>query len=140
MKTYPEFPIEIFYDGACVVCSMEMEHYKRHNQHGKLVFTDISKPDFHADKLEKAYDDFMKEMHVRDANGDYYTGVDAFLAIWSAYPARSIYNLLSKIFSLPGVRSLADLGYALFARYRHLLPKKKVDCDSGTCDLKHRQK
>ena len=36
----PEFPIRIFYDGACIVCATEIEHYLRKDRDGRLVAMD----------------------------------------------------------------------------------------------------
>jgi predicted DCC family thiol-disulfide oxidoreductase YuxK len=80
----------------------------------------------------------MAQMHVRDANGSFYTGVDAFMTIWQAYPSGSLYRMLSALVGLPGINLFTRLGYSVFARYRHLLPKRHQDCDSGTCNLNDR--
>lgn len=133
------YPLEVFYDGSCIVCSREIEVYRRHNPQDRLRFIDISAEDFNADAYDRSRDEFMAQMHVRDADGQYYTGVDAFLQIWQAYPERSIYRLFGAFLDLPGIRLLARAGYALFARYRYLLPKRKDPCASDSCNLNHRR-
>ncbi|NIQ95330.1 MAG: DUF393 domain-containing protein, partial [Desulfuromonadales bacterium] len=60
----------------------------------------------------------MEQLHVRDADGRYYLGVDGFWAIWQAFPARSLFGLLGRLVQLPGVSALARLGYRIFARLR----------------------
>ncbi len=132
------FPLEIFYDGSCIVCSTEIDVYRKRNPRQRLVFIDISAETFDAAAYGKEQADFMAQMHVRDSAGEFYTGVEAFRQIWRAYPSGSFYRILAKLLGLPGINFLTRCGYALFARYRHLLPKRNSrDCDSGQCNLNH---
>ena len=131
------FPLQIFFDGSCRVCSAEMETYRRKNPEQRLEFVDISDDHFRPDLYDKALGDFMAELHVRDAHGNFTTGVDAFIAIWQAFPSGSIWRLAAATCGLPGVHLLSRAGYRLFARYRHLLPRRQQDCENGTCFLNH---
>jgi len=131
------FPLEIFYDGSCKVCSAEMQGYRKRNPKKRLAFIDVSHPDFKPEVYGKTLDDFMARMHVRDGNGRFETGVEAFMLIWQAFPDGSLYRLLSAMIGFPGINPLARCSYALFARYRHFLPKNGSDCMDGTCHLKH---
>lgn len=137
MSTTTDYPLEIFYDGSCIVCSSEMEIYRRRNPEQRLSFIDISSNDFDAEQYGPSQQQFMAELHVRDAKGQFYTGVDAFLALWKAFPTGSLYRLIGGLVSLPGIHLAARMGYMLFARNRHRLPKREDSCESGTCNLKH---
>mgnify|MGYP001262298675 CR=1 FL=1 len=130
------FPLEIFYDGSCVVCSAEMDSYRNNNPDNRLTFIDISAESFSAQDYGKTKEEFMDRLHVRDAAGVFYHGVDAFVMIWQVYPSGSFYRLLSALVGFPGINLFSRFGYSVFARYRHLLPKKQQDCSSGTCELK----
>lgn len=131
------FPLEIFYDGSCMVCSAEIAKYREVDQLGRLIFIDISSPDFVAETYGKTQDEFMARIHVRDNEGYFHTGVDAFMMIWQVYPDCSPYRLLSAVIGFPGVNLLSRGAYTLFARYRHLLPDARKNCQDGACDLKH---
>ena len=131
------YPLEVFYDGACLVCSTEMERYRRHNPQQRLIFTDISAVDFGEGKYGLSRQQYMAALHVRDDQGNFFTGVDAFLVLWGSFPAGSLYRLFAALISFPGIHLAARTGYSLFARYRHLLPKRSSDCKSGTCHLNH---
>lgn len=131
------FPIEIFFDGSCLVCATEMENYRNTNPDNRFVFVDISAAEFDAAEYGKTSAEFMAELHVRDANGVFYTGVDAFSTIWQAYPDFSFWRQVSALINLPGISLLSRFGYRLFARYRHLLPARAAQCDSGTCTTRH---
>ena len=131
------FPLEIFYDGSCVICSTEMQVYRRRNPKNRLRFIDISAEDFNPKRYGKSQDEFMAKLHARDAEGNFATGVDAFMLIWQAFPDGSPYRLLSAVVGLPGFNLVSRGGYALFSRYRHLLPKRGAECENGNCHMKH---
>ena|SRR6056297_262459 len=129
-------PLQVFYDGSCRFCSREMRHYRRRCPPGSLAFIDISASEFDPSPYGKTLDDFMGRLYVRTAEGDFQSAIDAFRAIWSVFPDGSFYRRLSWFVGLPGINFLARCGYALFARYRHLLPKNRVSCiDDGSCRL-----
>lgn len=130
----PIYPLDIFYDGDCLVCSTEMEHYRRNNPEDRFNFIDIRAGEFHPEEHQRSVEEFQARLHVRDASGRFVTGVEAFLLIWRAYPKGSAYRWLAVLVDLPLVRQLAKLGYRLFARFRHLLPKRS-NCESGTCRI-----
>ncbi len=117
------YPLTIFYDGACGVCSKEMKYYRKIADH-RVRFVDIAATDFSAGSYDKSDDDFQRELHACDADGHFFTGVDAFRMLWEALPS-PFYPLLSKTIGLPGINLAAHTGYAIFARYRHLLPSSK---------------
>ncbi|MEI6208382.1 MAG: DUF393 domain-containing protein [Desulfuromonadales bacterium] len=134
MSKQPEFPIQIFYDGSCIVCSTEIEHYLRQNHDGRLVAVNINIPDFAPEPFHILRETFMYELHVIDTAGTVYRGVEAFWAIWQAFPSSTIYGLMGKIITMPVINPIARLLYKGFARIRPYLPKRHA-CDSGTCSI-----
>jgi predicted DCC family thiol-disulfide oxidoreductase YuxK len=130
----PYFPVRVFYDGSCSVCAAEIEHYLRQDRDGRLVAVDISSPEFHAESFHISLDAFMHEMHVIDNAGNVYRGVEAFRAIWQAFPASPLYAALATMVSFPVINPVAHLLYKGFARIRPYLPKRR-GCDSGTCSI-----
>jgi len=129
------FPLQIFFDGACRVCAAEMETYRKQNPQDRFQFIDISAADFDPEAFGKSQDQFMAQLHVRDAEGNFFTAIDAFVVIWQAYPSGSFWRLVSTLVALPGINHLSRFSYNIFARNRHLLPKRKQDCVSGSCKL-----
>jgi predicted DCC family thiol-disulfide oxidoreductase YuxK len=75
----------------------------------------------------------MQEMHAIDQAGSVYRGVDAFWAIWQAFPAGSIYGFLGRSITLPLVNQTARMAYQVFARNRKYLPKRPSDCADSHC-------
>jgi predicted DCC family thiol-disulfide oxidoreductase YuxK len=123
--------LKIFYDGSCCICSGEMHVYMKKNHGGRLVFVDISEPDFNPDQYGISLADFMYQMHAIDRSGRLYRGVDAFWAIWQAFPASPWYGLLGTLISTPGMRLFARTAYRAFAITRKYLPKRR----NGVCRI-----
>ena len=118
------YPLTLFYDGACGVCSTEIRYY-RSIADQRLKFVNIASADFDAEAFGKTIDEFQEKLHARDADGHYYAGVEAFRRLWEALPS-TFYPLLSSFVGLPGIHLSARAGYAVFARYRHLLPSSRA--------------
>jgi predicted DCC family thiol-disulfide oxidoreductase YuxK len=138
MTIKPHFPIQIFYDGSCIVCSTEIEHYMRQNHGGRLIAVNIATQDFNPEPFHIPLATFMYELHVIDQSGNIYRGVEAFWAIWQAFPASTIYGLMGTVINMPVINPLARLLYKGFASIRPYLPKRHV-CDSGTCNIGKRR-
>lgn len=134
----PRFPLKVFYDGSCVVCATEIEHYVRKDLDDKLMAIDINHPDFDPVPYQISLADFMHQLHAIDQDGQVFKGVDSFWAIWQAFPTSTVYGIMGRIIRLPVVNRLARLGYWLFARVRPYLPKRH-QCESGTCSI-HQKK
>ena len=138
MPIKPHFPIQIFYDGSCIVCSTEIEHYMRQDHGGRLIAVNIATPDFKPEPFSIPLATFMYELHAIDQSGNIYRGVEAFWSIWQAFPASTIYGLMGTVINMPVLNSLARLLYKGFACIRPYLPKRHV-CDSGTCRIGKRR-
>lgn len=133
MKEAPAFPLQVFYDGSCSVCAREMELYRRKEHGGRLIFVDLSAPGFDPAPYGIPLNDFMAQMHAIDSRGGLYRGVEAFRAIWQAFPSSPWYRFLNALFALPGLKPLARLAYQGFARIRRYLPKTRRACTDGVC-------
>ena len=120
-QRHPVFPLTVFYDGSCPVCSREMAHYRELDRACRLRFIDISAPSFDGEAWGLGEADLMKVLHAQDASGRIYRGVDAFRALWLGLPSL-FYRRLSRLLGLPGLHLLTIVGYRLFSRLRHLLP------------------
>ena len=139
MPQRPEFPLRIYYDGGCSVCAAEIEHYGRQDRAGRLELIDISDPLFDPTPLGIPLVEFMYQIHAMDRRGRVYRGVDAFWAVWQAFPASTLYGLLGTLIMLPGVKPLTRLCYRGFARIRKYLPKRDNGCTAGSCRIDGRR-
>lgn len=123
-------PVTIYYDGACHVCVLEIDVYKKKDRRGALRFVDIARPEFRAETHGLDPVRVQKFMHVRDGEGNLRVGVDAFVAIWEALEG---FGWMANLAKKKWVNPFLQVGYHTFARIRPFLPKKKVDCDTGAC-------
>lgn len=112
---------KILFDGNCVVCDMEISHYKRIAPE-TFELVDISAPSFNAADFQLTAEAVNKDMHVVTPEGELKVGVDAFAHIWSRIPK---YNFGAKTIQAPVVNSLARAGYKVFTVMRPYLPKKE---------------
>lgn len=135
MPTKPRFPLRVFYDGSCSVCATEIERYSRMAHEGRLILVDISAPDFKPSCHGITLAEFMYQMHVIDQAGTVYRGVEAFWAIWQAFPASTLFGLLGTLITLPVINPIARLGYKAFASIRKYLPKRHNTCVNGSCRI-----
>ena len=132
----PRFPLQVFYDGACPLCSREIDHYRRQDRRQWLEPIDISTPGFDPQHYGIPLAAFMAELHAIDQAGTVYRGVAAFRAIWQAFPETVVYRLMGQLVGLPLVEPLAAWVYRLFARLRPHLPGRKQSCDSDSCGIR----
>ena len=135
MLTTPDFPLRVFYDGSCSVCATEVERYGRKDRDGCLILVDISDPAFDAGFFGISLADFMYQLHAIDRSGRVFRGVEAFWAIWQAFPASTLLGLCGTMISVPLVNPLARLCYRIFAGIRGYLPKRRKVCSDGSCRI-----
>lgn len=123
----------IYFDGLCMACSLEINHYRKLKGSENFEFIDITESNFSAE--HHGLDPFKvhKVMHVKDSSGRLFEGIDAFVAIWDQIPR---YQFLSRLAKKSFFRGALELGYKGFVRIRPFLPRKKMDCsNSPYCEL-----
>lgn len=135
MTVSPVFPLRIFYDGSCPVCATGVEHYRRKDRDGRLIPVDISAPGFDPTPFRITLKEFMYQMHGIDQSGRVYRGMEAFWAIWQAFPSSTLLGLCGKLIMLPVVNPAARFCYRVFAGIRGYLPKRSDGCSSGSCRI-----
>ncbi|NDD91802.1 DUF393 domain-containing protein, partial [bacterium] len=123
--------LTVYYDGLCVVCSREIEHYQKKDRANAVRWVDITSAEFSASQEGLDEREVHRVMHVRDSSGQLHTEVDAFIAIWRVIPG---FRPLARIASWWGARLGLNLGYQIFVRIRPFLPRRKSSvCDDGRC-------
>ncbi len=131
MKTEKQ-SFQVFYYGACYLCSTEIDHYRKKKSSKAIEYIDISMPDFKASEFGLNNKEVQLKMHVRCEDGTVKTGVDAFMQIWRRIPS---YQKLAWALDRSWIKPVLRVGYFTFARLRPYLPKKKRSgCDTGKCD------
>ncbi len=111
---------KILVDGNCVVCDLEVSHYKRIAP-DLFDIVDISAPGFDSNSFGLQNADVQKHLHVITESGKVVRGVDAFSYIWEQIPR---YRFAASLIRLPGISTLSRVGYEAFTVVRPFLPKK----------------
>ncbi|WP_306025358.1 thiol-disulfide oxidoreductase DCC family protein [Oceaniradius stylonematis] len=108
--------IDVFYDGGCPVCRIEVGYYRRIDRAGAVRWIDIESLTDAELPAGKTRDALLGRFHVRDqADGGWHVGVDAFARIWRVLP---VWRRFAFVFSVPGLRQLAEIGYRGFLRWQ----------------------
>ncbi|MCJ8276391.1 MAG: DUF393 domain-containing protein [Bdellovibrionales bacterium] len=122
--------LKVYYDGACHLCSREIDHYRKQKHSDRLHLIDISLSDFDAKAEGLDPKEVQKYFHIKTTNGEVVTGVAAFSQIWQTL---EIFKPLEVLYRLPVSHQLMNLGYIVFAKVRPLLPKR--NCENGHCQI-----
>lgn len=109
--------LTVFYDGSCAVCATAIARYRGKCRSDEVCFVDVSAPGFDPSRYGRTAESFMAQVHVRDAAGAWYAGVDALSQLWQVLPGCG-YRLLGTLLQVPGIHGAARIGYGLFARHR----------------------
>lgn len=126
----PDFPLTIYYDGGCPMCTEEMHALRDYDRHARLRLVDCSPPDFRDDAVAAAglpVPELMKQIHARDAAGRWYRGVEVFEL---AYQAAGI-EAIARLWANPRWRPLWDRLYPWIARHRMPLSRLGLNAAFG---------
>jgi predicted DCC family thiol-disulfide oxidoreductase YuxK len=119
--TKPTTParIEVFHDGDCPVCQIEIAFYEKLDYKNCIAWTDILSLADSELPQGKTRNDLLGKFHIRELPvkpGDkWYIGVDAFARIWRELPG---FKWFAWTFSVPGIRPLAELAYRGFLKWQ----------------------
>jgi predicted DCC family thiol-disulfide oxidoreductase YuxK len=118
MKRLPDSAlIEVWIDGECAVCRRSRRWCADRDPDRRIRFvdlhdeTDIRPP---ADQT-----DLMHRVHVRRADGSIAVGFEGWRAVLGELPG---WRWLATASGWPPLSWVGRLGYALVARWRHLIP------------------
>lgn len=97
----------VLYNGACPICSREIDAYRREAQGAGLPlrFDDLNAADLARWGLTP--EAARRRLHVR-YGAQVLAGLPAFLALWAALPR---WRWLARLVGLPGVRQVAGVVY-----------------------------
>ncbi|WP_161974449.1 thiol-disulfide oxidoreductase DCC family protein [Piscinibacter terrae] len=144
------YPLTLFYDAACPVCSLEMDHLRERNRDERLVFVNIAAPGFDPAIYGVSYADMDAEIHGLCADGTMLRGVEVLRL---AYDAADLGWVLRPTGWTP-LKPLFDAGYRVFARHRREISRAAAPlihairaararrkaaemraCRNGACDI-----
>jgi predicted DCC family thiol-disulfide oxidoreductase YuxK len=131
-KNMSEWRLKVLYDGSCPICASEMRSLNRLDHRGRLVFEDITSPEFDAARYGKTEEQLMGAIHGVFPDGSILTGVEVFRR---AYAAVGLGWLLAPT-GWPVLRPLFDSLYRLFAGNRKRIGSMiGRDCPEGRCPV-----
>ena len=123
----PVYPLTLFYDAACPVCSLEMDRLRARNREGRLRFIDISAPGFDPAPHRATAAAMDAEIHGLCADGSMIRGVEV---LRHAYAAVGLGWVLRPTGWAP-LRPLFDAGYRVFARHRRSISRMAAPLIAG---------
>ncbi len=126
------YPVQVFFDGNCPLCSREVRHYMKKDVHRHIHFIDIAGPGFDAAAYGLDARRVTEVMHAITADGVVHTQVEAFRVIWRALPASLLTRLPLALLRVPGMMALAGVAYRVFARNRYRLTGR---CTPESCAI-----
>jgi len=111
--------LTVLYDGACPLCSREIDWYRTKQASEAIRWVDLTDP---AAGLPAGItrDAALARFHVVHANGTATTGAAAFLRLWRAYPGL---GRVARWLSNPLALAVLEAGYRLFLPLRPLLAR-----------------
>ena len=127
------WPLQVFFDGACPICSREIAFTRRRDRLHHIEFIDIAGVEFDAAAHGLALQRLNEKMHAKGADGRVYIGVEAFRQIARALPASLLTLGFRGLLHIPGVMWIARLYYSWFAKNRLRLGGR---CTAETCSIK----
>lgn len=137
------YPLEFLYDGHCRICLFDVAWLRKGDTRGRLVFIDVTAPNFDPAPYGRTVDALLERIHARRADGTMVEGPEAFrLALtangwgWAVAPTR-----------WPVVAWITERAYRWFARHRVELSQRyggvfarmTPSCDAdGSCRVYRR--
>lgn len=110
-------PFVVYYDGACPLCSKEIETYRKAQGAEELRWVDASHCDVETLGQDLDSRAALARMHVRDESGTLISGAAAFAAIWARLPKT---RMLGRLMGTRPALWILEPGYTLFLKIRPL--------------------
>ena len=106
--------VQVFHDGDCPLCNVEINMLKRLDWRDRIVFTDIADACFDPADVGLSMAQLMDRIHGRRADGSVIEGVEVFRLLYAAIGLSPLVALTR----LPGISHVLDWGYRTFAKNR----------------------
>lgn len=141
--------IDLLYDSECPICAMEVAFLKKRDIHNRIMFTDLSAPDYNpVDHGNIQFADGMRKIRAVLPDNTVVTGVEVFRQTYEAIGLGWVFELTK----LPVIGEVADAIYDFWAENRlrvtgrgdmaDLLRERAEeikeldsDCDDNGCEL-----
>ena len=124
----PLSPLAVIYDSGCALCEREIVHYMRLDRCSLVSWMSIVDNRSYLAGHGITEHQAMSELHVVENESQIYTGIDAFLKIWSRLER---YQMLGTLVSKKPLYNLACYLYRHFARWRF----NRRCSDASSCNV-----
>ena len=111
--------LTIYYDGECPLCLAEIHFLKSRNKQGLLEFVDVAAAQYDEATHQLSCKLALATMQGRLADGTQLEGIPVFAEAYK----RANLPKLAWLFSRAWLAPLLNLGYYVFAKYRHSISK-----------------
>ena len=101
----------LYYDGNCPLCRAEINKLGRFTR-DRLILRNIHQLEAEEAAPDKAT--LMARLHLKTADGQWLTGIDANIRAWRHTPLRYLWEMLG----WPGIRPLSERAYEFWLRRR----------------------
>jgi len=116
--------LAVYHDSGCPMCRAEVGLMRKLDGDNSITWIDINAEDAPLSVAGISYEEAMKNIHVRDASGEYHKGVDGFMAMWERLPGyRRLVPLIRRV---PALRSCLNVFYRLFSKARMRIYRDRV--------------
>ena len=112
-----DYPLVVYFDGACMLCRQQVSHFANADTKKRLVFQDITAPDFHAENVGLDIGMLQNKIHVKERDGRVASGAEAIVWIWWAVGNK----LPAILMRFPGIRFIFKFLYKIVARSRYII-------------------
>jgi predicted DCC family thiol-disulfide oxidoreductase YuxK len=117
--------LTVFFDGSCPICTKEINFYRTRTGAEFLSWIDVSDKGTDITSTNRSRQELLARFHVMRSDGKLISGGTAFAELWASLPGLTLFG---KIFQIPGLSYIIDIGYDFFLILRpklQLLFKKK---------------
>ena len=132
-KTDPIPPIQIFYDGGCPYCSLNMTWLRLlDRKQGRITIIDITASDFHKEDYSVDKTPLMSSIHAKLPDGRILEGIEAFRHVYEEMG----FGWMLAPTNWPVLGEVIDKVYRWFARNRYALSfRKQPPLCAGDCTI-----
>lgn len=113
------YPLTVYYDGACKLCSSEIDNIAARDHADRLVLLDCNTPSFDYAELGVPKSVMLNEIHARNYAGTWLRGVDVFIAMYHAVDL----GFVARLIAHPIVKPRAMAFYPWLVRNRYWLSR-----------------
>lgn len=118
--------LTVYYDSACPICRIEIDHYRGIDRCQVICFADAREEETRFPP-ELTRDAALARLYVRREDGTLISGAEAFVALWMRLPG---WRHAAKLRHIPGMMWVMERAYLLTLHVRPWLVRtffKKAD-------------